>query len=51
VNGGQQFAKAYGTKVWCYGEHVNEHIGNLRNILGTYREHSENHGKMKKIYA
>jgi hypothetical protein len=29
------FAKAYGIKVSCYGEHVEEHIGNLRNILGT----------------
>jgi hypothetical protein len=23
------FAKAYGIKVGCYGEHVGEHIGNL----------------------
>jgi hypothetical protein len=23
------FAKAYGIKVRCYGEHVEEHIGNL----------------------
>jgi hypothetical protein len=29
------FAKAYGIKVRCYGEHVGEHIGNLVNILGT----------------
>jgi hypothetical protein len=29
------FAKAYGIKVRCYGEHVGEHIGNLGNILGT----------------
>jgi hypothetical protein len=24
------FAKAYGIKVRCYGEHVKEHIGNLK---------------------
>jgi len=29
------FAKALGIKVSCYGEHVEEHNGNLRNILGT----------------
>jgi hypothetical protein len=30
-------AKAYGLKVTCiYGEHVGEHIVNLRNILGTH---------------
>jgi len=29
------FAKAYGIKVRCYGEHVGEHIGNLRNIFET----------------
>jgi hypothetical protein len=29
------FAKAYGIKVRCYGEHVGKHIGNLGNILGT----------------
>jgi hypothetical protein len=29
------FAKAYGIKVRYYGEHVVEHIGNLRNILRT----------------
>jgi hypothetical protein len=27
------FAKAYGIKVRCYGEHVAEHIGNLGNIV------------------
>jgi hypothetical protein len=27
------FAKAYGIKVRCYGEHVGEHIGNL---IGTH---------------
>jgi len=32
------FAKAYGIKVRCYGEHVGEHIGNLRNILETHWE-------------
>jgi hypothetical protein len=30
------FAKAYGIKVRCYGEHVGEHIGNLGNISGTH---------------
>jgi hypothetical protein len=30
------FAKAYGIKARCYGEHVGEHIGNLGNILGTH---------------
>jgi hypothetical protein len=31
------FAKAYGIKVRClYGEHVEEHIANLGNILGTH---------------
>jgi hypothetical protein len=29
------FAKAYGLKVRCYGEHVEEHIEDLRNILRT----------------
>jgi hypothetical protein len=38
VKGGQQFAKAYGTKVRCYGKHVEEHIGNLRYILRTHWE-------------
>jgi hypothetical protein len=28
-------AKALGIKVSCYGEHVEEHNANLRNILGT----------------
>jgi hypothetical protein len=36
VKGGQQFAKAYGIKVRCYGEYVGEYIGNLGNILGTH---------------
>ncbi len=27
------FAKSYGTKVRCYGEHVGEHI---RNLMGTH---------------
>jgi hypothetical protein len=26
------FAKAYGIKVRCYGEHAEEHSGNLGNI-------------------
>jgi len=29
------FVKAYEIKVRCYGEHVGEHIGNLKNILRT----------------
>jgi hypothetical protein len=29
------FAKAYEIKVRCYGEHVEEHIEDFRNILGT----------------
>jgi len=29
------FAKAFRIKVSCYAEHVEEHNGNLRNILGT----------------
>jgi hypothetical protein len=29
------FAKAYGIKVRCYGEHVEEHIEDFRNIMGT----------------
>jgi hypothetical protein len=29
------FAKAYGIKVRCYGEHVEEDIEDFRNILGT----------------
>jgi hypothetical protein len=32
------FVKEYGIKVRCYGEHVGEHIENLRNILGTQWE-------------
>ncbi len=32
------FAKAYGIKLRCYGEHVGEHIGNLGNILRTNSE-------------
>jgi hypothetical protein len=37
------FVKAYGIKVRCYGEHVGEHIENLRNPLGTLREHMGTH--------
>jgi hypothetical protein len=29
------FAKEYGIKGRCYGEHVGEHIGNLGNIFKT----------------
>jgi hypothetical protein len=25
--------KTYGIKVWCYWEHLEEHVGNLGNIL------------------
>ncbi len=42
MKGGETFAKAYGIKVRCYGEHVQEHIGNLGNILGTERNIDEN---------
>jgi hypothetical protein len=37
------FVKKYGIKVRCYGEHVGEHIENLRNILKTQWEHMETH--------
>jgi hypothetical protein len=44
------FAKAYGLKVRCYGEHVGEHIGKLManhwelkgNIVRTYWELGRN---------
>ncbi len=36
------FAKAYGIKVSCYGDHVGEHIGNLGKILGTWWEPTGN---------
>ncbi len=53
------FAKAYGIKVSCYGDHAGEHIGNLGKILGTlweptgkfkwtHWEHIGNKGKMRK---
>ncbi len=32
------FAKAYGINVSCYGEHVGEHIGNLKNLMGIHWE-------------
>jgi hypothetical protein len=46
----QQFAKVYGIKVRCYGEHVGEHIENLMgthwelkgNIMGTHWEQWKN---------
>ncbi len=49
----QQFAKAYGIKVRCYGEHVGEHIENLMgthweykgNIMGTHWEQGKNEKK------
>jgi hypothetical protein len=36
------FAKAYGIKVRCYGEHVGEHNGNLRNLMRSHRELERN---------
>jgi hypothetical protein len=44
VKGGQQFAKAHRTKVRCYGEHVEEHIGNL---MGTHWELKGNIGRTR----
>jgi hypothetical protein len=46
VKGGQQFAKAYGIKMRCYGEYVGEYIGNLGNILGTHWEREKNEKKI-----
>jgi hypothetical protein len=48
-----KFAKAYGKKVRCYGEHVGEHIGNLMrthwelkgDIVGTNGEPGKNEKK------
>jgi hypothetical protein len=37
-----KFAKAYGIKVRCYGEHVGEHIGDL---IGTHWELERNKSK------
>jgi hypothetical protein len=52
------FAKVCWIKVRCYGEHVGEHIGNLRNILGTHWELERNmvdthweRGKNEKILS
>jgi hypothetical protein len=47
------FAKAYGIKVRCYGEHVGEHLGeHLGDLMGTHwelkKEHIGNQEKMKK---
>jgi hypothetical protein len=47
------FAKSYGIKVRCYGEHVGEHIGNLMgthwvligNLMGTHWEREKNEQK------
>jgi hypothetical protein len=47
------FAKSYGIKVRCYGEHVGEHIGNLMgthwvligNVVGTHWEPEKNEKK------
>jgi hypothetical protein len=38
VTRGQHFAEAYEIKVMCYGEHVEKHEENLRNLRGTYWE-------------
>jgi hypothetical protein len=31
-------AKAYGINESCYGEHVGEHIGNFKNLMGIHWE-------------
>jgi len=31
-----RFAKTYGIKVRCYGEHVEEHNGNLKNLMKSH---------------
>jgi hypothetical protein len=36
------FAKAYGIKVRCYGEHVGEHNGNLKNLMRFHWEVERN---------
>jgi len=49
----QRFAKAYGIKVSCYGEHVGENIENLmgihwelkENIMRTHWEQGKNEKK------
>ncbi len=33
--GGGTLGKAYGIKVWCYWEHIGEHIGNLGSSFGN----------------
>jgi hypothetical protein len=45
VKGGQQFAKAYGSNVRCYGEHVGNTLGTwetywepIENLKGTHWE-------------
>jgi len=43
------FAKAYGIKVTCYGEHVGEYIESLGNTLRTYWEHKENIVRTREI--
>ncbi len=43
------FAKAYGIKVTCYGEHVGEYIESLGNILKTYWELEENIVRTREI--
>jgi len=48
------FAKVYGIKVMCYGEHVGEHIENLTkshwelkgNIVGSHWEPGKNGKKI-----
>jgi hypothetical protein len=46
------FAKAYGIKVRCYGEHVGEHweLGkDIGNLMGTHWEHIGNQEYFLKI--
>jgi hypothetical protein len=42
VKRGQHFAQAYEIKVRWYGEHVEKHKENLRNLIGTYWEFKRN---------
>jgi hypothetical protein len=39
------FANAYGIKMRCCGKHVEEHIGNLGNIVGSQWEPGKNEKK------
>jgi len=42
VKRAQHFAQAYEIKGRCYGEHVEKHKENLRNLIGTYWELKRN---------